>query len=170
MVKDAKTRAHSEPCEALGQTWWLANVTPGHRKMFSSLVRSRARQSLIDDKPYMDAKDYRAQWKDLQARIDAGAYDWGPPVELGGMGYGEAIQAALDTTEGNVRLVQMLLEDEHGEVPLSQVAEILNANPEGITAAIRAGMGLPPFSGQPETAAAAEPTAAKNASSIPTTS
>lgn len=143
-----KPPKNAQPCEIAGVTYWFSELTPGLRKLFSSVVRSRARQNLIDDKPYLSDEAYAAEWDNLQHRIDGGAYEWGPPVELGGTGQGKAIQAALDYTEGNLLLVQMLLAEAHGELPLQQVAELLSkekGNPEGITAAIRAGMGLPPF-------------------------
>lgn len=145
MKGNQKPPKNAQPCEVNGTPYWLSELTPALRKLFSSLIRARARQDLIDDKTVLSEEAYAAEWDRLQDRIDSGAYEWGPPVELGGTGQGKAIQAALNCTEGNVRLVQLLLTEAHGELPLNEVAEIINGNPEGITAAIRAGMGLPPF-------------------------
>ena len=136
---------NAEPFDSLGETWWLSEVTPALRVEFCRPIRQRARQSLMDDKDTMTAEQYGDERKALQARIDAGAYEWGPPLELGGVGPGEAVSAALDTAEGQVRLLQLLLAEMHGELPLNRVAEIMGGNPEGWQAALRAAMGLPPL-------------------------
>lgn len=143
--KTKKPPRNAEPVDSLGETWWLSEVTAGLRKQFCQPIRARARQALIDDRELLDAEDYAAEKAFLQGRIDAGAYDWGPPLDRGGTGPGEAIKAALDTPEGQARLIQLLLVETHDEVPLEKVTEIMAGNPEGIGAALRAAMGLPPL-------------------------
>lgn len=144
-----KTPAGAEPFESNSETYWLSKLTPALRSRFAAPVRMRARQQLINDKAFMSEEQYKEEKDYLQARIDAGAYDWGPPVELNGTGPGKAIRAVLDSDEGWLRLVGLLLEETHGELPLAQVAEIVAGNPEACAAAMRAAMGLPPLAVTP---------------------
>lgn len=147
--KEKKPPSGAEPFESLSQTWWLSEVTPGMRKLYASLIRARARQRLYEDKPILSPEEYAEEKESLQGRIDAGEYDWGPPVELGGPGAGKAIRAAFDSDEGKLRLVQLLLSETHGDIGFQQTAEIIEGNPEGLTAALRAALGIPPLAPTP---------------------
>lgn len=143
MNKPKSPPRSAEPVESLGEVWYLSEITPALRRRYAAPVRARARQALLDDKPAMDEDTYATEWEAFQARIDSGAYEWGPPLELGGTGPGKAILAALGSTDGQVRLLQLLLEQSHGDVDTKRAIEILEGNPDGIAAAIRAVMGLP---------------------------
>lgn len=143
--KAKKMPRNSHPVESLSETWWLSEVTPAIRKAFAATIRARARQQLIDDKPFLSEEDYAAEREALQDRIDAVAYDWGPPLEIGGTGAGKAIRAALASDEGILGLIQMLLSESHGDVSLTRVTEIVNGNPEGVQSALRAAQGLSPL-------------------------
>lgn len=136
---------NAEPCDSRGETWWLSELNPTLRDQFSRPIRARARQSLIDDKEAMTREEYDEAKGDLQDRIDAGAYSWGPPLSAGGTGAGRSIRAILDTQEGQIQLVQLLLSETHGMLPLDRVVEIMNGNPDGMQAALRAASGLPPL-------------------------
>lgn len=141
--KPKKPPKNAEPVESCGETWWLSEVTTILRRQFARPIRMRARQALIDDKETMDEDAYAEEWDALQGRIDAGAYDWGPPLELGGTGPGRAIKAVLSTEQGLAELLRVLLAEAHGDLTPEKAAEILGGNPEGVTAALRAAMGLP---------------------------
>lgn len=147
--KPKRPPKNAEPLDSCGETWWLSELTPALRKEFCRPIRSRARQALIDDREYMTDEQYAEEKDALQDRIDAGAYDWGPPVEKGGTGPGKALKAVLDTPEGQVQLARLLLAEAHGELPLDKTAEIIAGNPEGFVAALRAAMGLPPSPPEP---------------------
>lgn len=138
------------PCESLGETWWLSEVTPGIRKAYATMIRARARQQLIEERQILSAADYEESWERFCGRVDAGAYEWGPPVELGGMGPGRAIHAALNTTPGTIQLYQLLFFAAHGDLTEGRVLEIVNANPEGMDAAFRQARGLPPLPVAPD--------------------
>lgn len=164
-----KPPAGAEPFESLGETWWLSKMTPALRRRFAAPVRMRARQQLFDDKEFMEEAQYQQEKDYLQARIDAGAYDWGPPVELSGTGPGKAIRAVLESDEGWVRLVALLLEETHGELPLTRVGEIVAGNPEACAAAMRAALGLPPLAVPPpeETTTPGETTSPMESQPVP---
>lgn len=144
-VDKKKIPPGAEPVESLGEVWYLSEVDENFRKAFARPIRMRARQQLLDDKPALTPEQYKEEWEAFQARIDAGAYEWGPPLELGGTGPGKAVRAVLDGEEGGVLLVQALLEEVHGTLPFGKVVDILGGNPEGVAAAMRAAMGLPPL-------------------------
>ena len=140
----------SEPFEALGETWLLAPIGPGVRDAFAQQVRVRARKQLYADRAWMEPDHYRAEEKALSGQIAAGAYEWGPPRDKGGVGMGEAVLATFETELGKVRLTQMLLEPNHGEVPLGRVAEIIADSLFPWLYAFRAALGLPPPDEEPQ--------------------
>lgn len=150
MVDKKKIPPGAEPIESLSETWYLSEVNENFRKAFARPIRMRARQQLIDDKPSLTPEQYKEEWEAFQAHIDAGAYEWGPPLELNGTGPGKAVKAVLDRDDGGILLLRALLEEVHGELSYAKVAEIIEGNPEGVAAAIRAAMGLPPLAVAPE--------------------
>lgn len=140
---------NAQPFDSLGETYWLSEVTPALRSVYASMVRARARQQLIDDKSFLSPQAYEEEKEQLQAHIDSGAYEWGPPVELGGVGAGKAIRASLNSDAGKLSLFQLLLHAAHGELSPAKIVDIINANPESAEAAFRAAQGLPPLASAP---------------------
>lgn len=149
MSTHKKIPKNAQPFDSLNETWWLSEVTPALRRLFASTIRARARQQLIDDRPLLSPEAYEEEKDTLQARIESGAYEWGPPVELNGTGAGKAIYAVLNSVEGKIQLIQLLLVESHGELDQNKVAEIISGNPEALAAALRAAQGLPPLAVAP---------------------
>lgn len=127
-----------EVLESLGQAWTLAHVGPGIRSKFSAWLKARARQGLREEREAgsLDADGYREESDALKARFDAGAYNWGSPLSPQGMG--SAVAATLGETEGKIRLVQLLLERDHGQVTGAKIMEILAGAPEAAAACVQA--------------------------------
>lgn len=153
---------NSQPFDSLGQTWWLSEVGPGIRKAFAVRVRLRARRQLEEEKPFTEPEKWQEEWDRLQARIDQGAYEWNPPVELGGAGAGKAIRAAFEGDQTSMELIQLLLQATHDDLSPEQVGKIYEGNPEGIQAALRAAMGLPPLAQAPAAQPGTETTTKTN--------
>lgn len=149
MSQAKKPPKNAQPFESLGETWWLSEVTQELRSAYASMIRSRARQQIIQEKAILSPEEYDESWERFQSRIDSGAYEWGPPVELGGTGPGKAIVAAHTSDEGSLRLIQLLLLNTHGELELTRVAEIIGGNPDAVSHALREALGLPPLAEAP---------------------
>lgn len=175
VVVAKKPPKNAQPFDSIGQTWWLSEVDANQRRAYASLIRSNARQQLIDDKPTLSPEAFDEEWERFQARIDAGAYQWGPPIDKGGAGAGKAIRAALNSDEGAGYLVQLLLSESHGALDIKQIIDIIHGNPDGLNAALRAAQGLPPLAvapvetpGTTETAESVTKTEAPKAEAVPT--
>lgn len=123
--------------DALGQTWTFARADRVVRARYAARVKAHARKGLADDKPTMDAEMYRDFVAILQDRIDSGDYSWGDE------GCGSAVQAMLESTLGQVWLLQELLRPTHGEVAIEKIGEIALANPIAVRIALLAAFGLP---------------------------
>lgn len=133
-----------EQLVAGGKVWSLRHVGPGVRAAFSAWAKLQARQE-VQGCPELQAA--------LVGELAAGAYRWGTPLNPKAMG--SAVARLLGETDGQVRLVQLLLEPAHGEVAPAQVLEILAADPDGAAAAVRACLGLGPVDPNPQAPATA---------------
>jgi hypothetical protein len=127
-----------EVLEALGQVWTLSHVGPGVRSKFSAWLKMRARKELKDQRSegILDAADYTDSLDRLEARMTAGAFNWGSPLNPSGMG--SAIERSLnEEADGRIRLVQLLLEKAHGQVSPDKVLEILGDQPDASVEAVK---------------------------------
>lgn len=130
-----------EQIEALGRTWTLAHIGPGIRSRYSAWVLSRARRDLVAERPYLGDAQYREALALLADRIDQGAYSWGSPLDPRGIG--SAINAAMATTAGQLRLIAELMRPAHGDVDPETVLQIVDESPEVVGLVVAACMALP---------------------------
>jgi hypothetical protein len=117
-----------EVVEVDGQAWTFSHITPVIRGQFSAWLKSRARQGLAEERRegILGPEEWREQSSLLNSDFAAGAYSWGSPLSPDGMG--SAVQAALEEVDGKIRLVQLLLERDHGKVPSEKVLELMAAS------------------------------------------
>ncbi len=132
-----------ELVEALGKAWTVRHLGPGIRAKFSAWCKLRARQEIIAQREGLGQDDYREQVSILNEARGAGDYNWNTPLG-GGESMGPGVRAAFRQQDGQVRLLALLLEKDHGTIPEDRVLALLADNGEGFGDAIRAAMGLPP--------------------------
>jgi hypothetical protein len=136
-----QTIGEPEPFSALGLTWYLSPISAGVRATYSDYCKLKALSDLRSLKDAMSPDEYREDRALLYARISAGEYTWGTPLNPEGLG--EAVQVILNSDEGKLRLLQILLLDRHGELPGPRLLEILADAPEEVARALRVAMRLP---------------------------
>jgi hypothetical protein len=119
--------------EALGQEWTLLPVTQGTKAEFSAWIRSRVRQSAIEARAECSPDDYRELLAAVNEEIASGTYSWG------GLGWSRW----LKQRDGAIRLARLLLEGRHRGITDEQVNEIMEANPEGLGAALAEAVRVP---------------------------
>jgi hypothetical protein len=137
----------SELIEAQGRMWTLSHVGPGIRSAFASWVKLRARQEIIALKADLGPLEYREQLAILGEELGGDSYAWGTPLDPKSLGL--AVCKKLQSHEGQVRLLQLLLAKAHGDVPVSQVVSLLESAPEEVNLALHACLDLPPNSQAP---------------------
>lgn len=122
--------AAGEVAVVQGQAWTFSHLTPRMRGLFSSWLKGRARQGLLEERrqEILNPSQYREEADALKRQFDAGHYDWGSPLLPDGCGL--AVLEAINGHEGKVRIMQLLLVPTHGEVPAEQVVALLKASPE----------------------------------------
>jgi hypothetical protein len=111
-----------------GQAWTFSHVGRDIRGKFSAWLKSRARAGLQEERQQgiLNAAGYREEADALKRQFDAGAYNWGSPTHARGMG--EAVATALESGDGLRYLVQLLLEANHGPVPVEKIDELCEAD------------------------------------------
>lgn len=127
--------------EAQGQAWTLSHITPQIRGKLSGWLKMRARADLASRQAEMSPEAYREERDALTEEIAGGSYNWGSPFDPKAMG--SAVRAALRQPEANLRLLQLLLEPDHGEVPPEKVGAIAAEKPGKVLLAMQACLELP---------------------------
>jgi len=113
MKKDRKPLPGSECFESLGKTWYLAPIGPAITDTYSAWCRMRARRATDRDKSLMTADEYIEEKRLTKQQIDAGEYEWGPPVEMHGTGMGPGVFALFNSEPGRLHLLRLLMEPAH---------------------------------------------------------
>ena len=151
MTETSELVTGCEFLEALGQVWTFSHVGPAIRGAYSAWLKAKARQGLQDEKRtgILDEATFREESNALKEQFDAGAYNWGSPLDPEGVG--KAVAQSLQQTEGNIRFIQLLLEKAHGQVEARKVHEMVKANRTGVHDTIAACMGVSGNSTAPAT-------------------
>lgn len=136
-----ETLGGGETFVALDKAWTLTPLCAGVRARYSEFCKLQALDDLRKLKDFLEPEEYRDDRSLLYARISAGEYTWGTPMNPEGMG--EAVRVMLAGTEGKLRLLQLLLKEHHGDVDGKTVLAILGDGPDEVARALRAIMGLP---------------------------
>jgi hypothetical protein len=140
--KQRKPHPDSESFDALGQTWHVAPIGPDHRRRFARWVRQKAALVLLEDREELGEEGFQEALSRFDHEKAAGTYSWDPPPELGGAGMGDAVATRFGTLAGKCHLLQLLLEQAHGEVSPATVWDIVASNPSGVALALRGALGL----------------------------
>ena|SRR5438105_15751213 len=131
MLTNSAALGEGPTFEALGKTWHFSPLGPGVQEKFAGWCRSRARERLARDRDSMEPAEYKAALKRLEDTFyGTDAYDWGCPADE--KHCGPMIQAALNSIEGYVRWLQILLEKKHGKVSVETLNQIAEENKDGL--------------------------------------
>jgi len=142
--------------DAAGKDWSLSHVGPRIRRLYSAWCKARAWAALAGSKEHESEEAHRESRAALIEQVAAGGYDWGSPLDPRRMGAG--LRAHLQSDEGKVKLLQLLLAETHGEVPVEQVVKLfVEADPEALGDAIARCLGVDPNAKAP----AASPSSGK---------
>lgn len=125
-----------------GKSWRLSHLTPGVRLAISRWAKREVRQQLRDQLEWQSVSENKADVALFQAQCAAGEYDWGPPTDP--KGFGQQLQAMIQTSGGQLMLLRELLRPAHGELTDAQLVELDKADPEQVVAAVRRCLGLDP--------------------------
>jgi len=119
-----------ETVMADGQVWKLSHINPGIRKAFAAWVEQEAMRRLHESRSRLGPAEWNGRRTWLTEQIMAGAYDWGFPLDPNGQG--SAVTRALSEGDGPGRLMQLFLEEAHGEVPIERIHALFAEQPEEI--------------------------------------
>jgi hypothetical protein len=133
-------------------------VTPALRARFTGFVKKRALTELASLRSLLNPVEFHEVEKKILTQLASGSANWGPKS------MGALAQEFYLSDEGQVYLLQLLLEKQHGPVTEEVVLQLYEENPEGLKAALRASYNLPPRDEAP-----ADPNAAAPVMSLPGT-
>ena len=121
---------------AAGKTYKLSHSNPGIRQEFSAWAEEQALRRLEEMRRRNPAIfKQRREW--LNEQIMAGAYEWGFPLDGKTKAMGSAVSRAMGEGDGPTKLLQLLLREHHGDLPIEELEAAWEANPEEFQAKMR---------------------------------
>jgi hypothetical protein len=114
-----------EQVTVAGKTWKLSRIGPGLREDFAAWAEEQAYARLEKSRKRIAPHEYARRLRKIDDDRDAGAYSWG--FVLDDKSCGSAIWKALGEGDGPARMVQLLLREHHGDVPLADIKAAFEA-------------------------------------------
>jgi hypothetical protein len=136
--KTRKPLPGSEAFESLGKTWHLAPLGPAIQDAYSAWCRMRARRNTDRDKALMTPEEYAEEKQAVKRQIDAGEYEWGPPVEMQGTGMAPGVAALFNSNAGRLHMLRLLLEPAHDEMSDEEIDALVADGAESLKEAFHA--------------------------------
>jgi len=124
--------------EVAGKWWTLSPIGPLMRARFAAWCQAIARQAIISQRSVVGTDGYGDAHNALTDAIASGAYSWRSPDPRR---MGRSVKTIMTSEDGQVRLMQLLLEAHHKDVTEEQIRELFDSNDEGMLYAVAGAMG-----------------------------